>query len=40
MVFISSKELKYVNVGTQLQYQQDNEKFHFDFLFLQFEDLK
>ena len=27
MVFISSKKLKYVNVGIQLQYKQDNEKF-------------
>ena len=27
MVFISSKKLKYVNVGIQFQYKQDNEKF-------------
>ena len=27
MVFISSKKLKYVNVGIRLQYKQDNEKF-------------
>ena len=40
MVFISSKKLKYVNVGIQLQYKQDSEKFNFDFLYLQFKDLK
>ena len=40
MVFVSSKKLKYVNVGIQLQLKQDNEKFHFDFLYLQFKDLK
>ena len=27
MEFISSKKLKYVHVGLQLQYKQDNEKF-------------
>ena len=40
MVFISSKKLEYVNVGIQLQLKQDNNKFHFDFFYLQFKDLK
>ena len=40
MVYISSKKLKYVNVDIQLQYKQDNEKFHFDFIYLRFKDLK
>ena len=40
MVFVSSKKLKYVNVDIQVQLKQDNEKFHFDFLCLQFKDLK
>ena len=40
MVFISSKKLKYINVGMQLQLKQDNKKFHFDFLYLWFRDLK
>ena len=40
MVFISSKKLEYVSVGIQLQKKQDNEKFHFNFLYLQFKDLK
>ena len=40
MVFISSKKLKYVNVGIQLQQKQDNEKFRFDLIYLRFKDLK
>ena len=40
MVFLSSKRLKYVNVGIQLQQKQDNEKFHFDLIYLRFKDLK
>ena len=40
MVFIFSKNLKYVIVDIKLQLKQDNEEFHFDFLYLQFKDLK
>ena len=40
MVFISSKKIKYVLVGIQLQKAQDNKKFYFDLLYLQFKNLK